>query len=428
MNVLPSHRRVSLVMSILSCLVAFPVAAQPPAAAPVQTAVIVRQQSASAQLFVASVLPLKRAVIGSAVDGRVIELAAEEGDRIEAKQPLAQLLTGTIELELTAAVAELDLRNQELIELRNGALPDEIEQAKAKMLGAQASSREAQINLKRIKRLRDGQAVSQGEYDQAIALATLTEQRYIEFKAAYDLAVKGPRKERIAQAEARVSMQAAIVDRIKDRIKKYTIVSRFDGYIIEGLTETGAWLKAGDPVVEVVSLDEVEVQGFVGEQHITYVRPGLEVRVEVPSIPDRIFTGVVTKIIPQADMQARTFPVRVLVKNEITENGPLIKAGMYARIALPTGKKQDVLMVPKDALVLGGQSPTVYVVDASEDAGNQTGVVRPVPVSLGVASGNLIEVKGGVEPGQRVVVMGNERLRPGQGVKVISVGTSDLDQ
>jgi hypothetical protein len=75
------------------------------------------------------------------------------------------------------------------------------------------------------------------------------------------------------------------------------------------------------------------------------------------------------------------------------------------------------MLVPKDALVLGGPQPVVFVVDmAAPDA--KQGKARPVPVQLGVAEGNMIQVTGGVQPGQMVVVQGNERLRPGQDVQI----------
>jgi hypothetical protein len=84
---------------------------------------------------------------------------------------------------------------------------------------------------------------------------------------------------------------------------------------------------------------------------------------------------------------------------------------------LPTGEKQNALLVPKDALVLGGPTPVVYVV-VSGDPSNKHDQVAPVPVKLGVAQGDLIQVTGAVVAGQLVVVQGNERLFPGQAVSV----------
>ncbi len=212
-------------------------------------------------------------------------------------------------------------------------------------------------------------------------------------------------------------MQAATVERLKDQRTKHTIISRFDGYVTAEYTEVGQWVKQGDPVADVVALDEVEVVAYVVEQHVPFVRVGTQVTVDVPAIPGQRFAGVVSDVVPQADVQARTFPVKVLVKNQFTDEVPLLKAGMYARVNLPTGGKQTATLVSKDALVLGGRQPMVYIVTGASAEG-ESGKATPVPVQIGVAEGDLIQVMGEVQAGQLVVVQGNERLRPGQDVAI----------
>jgi multidrug efflux pump subunit AcrA (membrane-fusion protein) len=142
----------------------------------------------------------------------------------------------------------------------------------------------------------------------------------------------------------------------------------------------------------------------------------MEVTVQIPAIPGPPLSGVVAAIVPQADVQARTFPVKVRVKNTLSEDGPVVKSGMYARVVLPTGSKQTAMLASKDALVLGGVQPVVFVVDAATDS--KQGKVRPVPVKIGFADGSMIQVSGDIQAGQLVVVQGNERLQPGQVVQI----------
>jgi RND family efflux transporter MFP subunit len=345
----------------------------------------------------------------------VIEFPLNEGDRVERGGVLAQLLTDTIQLELAAAEAELELRKQELAELQNGTRPEEIEQAKARMVAAQARWQYAEARRARAGKV--GQAMSDEEREEMIALAVEAEQAYLDAKAAHQLAVEGPRKEQIAQAAAQVNVQQATVDRLKDQIEKHTIISRFPGYVIAEHTEVGQWVKQGDPVAEVAALDEVEVVAHVVEQYAPHVRHGMTVNVEIPALGSTPFSGVVSAIVPQADVQARTFPVKVSVKNELTEDGPRIKSGMYARVALPTGKRQQATLVYKEALVLGGPQPLVFVVDAAGPDAKQ-GKARAVPVQLGTADGSMIQVTGDLQPNQLTVVQGNERLRPGADVQI----------
>lgn len=85
---------------------------------------------------------------------------------------------------------------------------------------------------------------------------------------------------------------------------------------------------------------------------------------------------------------------------------------MLARVTLAIGPPTQALLVPKDSLVLGGPRPTLMVVTANPETKSET--VRPVPVQLGVTDGSLIQVAGEISAADRVVVIGNERVRPGQ--------------
>jgi RND family efflux transporter MFP subunit len=389
--------------------------------APVVAAQIVKRSVADEQTFVGTVEPLHTATIGSAVSDRVMRVLVEEGDRVEADQTLVQLLTDTIELEIAGAEAELVLRREQLAELENGSRPEEIAQVKARMDAAAAREDFLNARFARMKSLLSSRgAVTEEEVEEAQSQAIESQQNHLEMKAAHELVVEGPRQETVAQARAQVAIQEAMVQRLQDQMRKHTIVSRFPGYVIAKLTEEGQWVSPGDAVAQIAALDEVDVIAQVVERYVAFVRAGSEVKIEIPAIPNHPFVGKVITTVPQGDVRARTFPVKIRVRNEITLDGPLIKSGMLARATLPVGDKQEAVLVPKDAIVLGGAKPLVMVIAGAQSAG-QTGTPQPVPVELGIASGQWIQVTGAVEVGQLVVVQGNERLRPGQQVSITSV-------
>ena len=376
---------------------------------------VVEREVTSGHSFVGSIEPLKKATIGSAVDGRVVEFPVEEGDRIGDRQPLAKLLTATIQLELKAAEGELVFRQESLRELKNGTRPREIEQLHARMLAAGARREFHVARRARFTALAKQGTVTEDDLSAVVSAAITAERDYDDARAGHQLAVAGPRKEKLVQAAARLAVQQAVVDQLKDRISKHTIVSRFAGYVTARRTEVGEWVGRGDPVVEIVSLDQVDVKVHVLENHVPHLRIGTEVTVEIVALPQRFRQGKIVAIIPQADARARTFPVKIRLTNTITRGDPLIKAGMLSRVTLPTGARTRALLVPKDALVLGGRQAVVYTVGADrKDPKKQ--VVRPVPVRLGVAVGKDIQVIGEIQAGQQVVVEGNERLRPGMEV------------
>lgn len=412
------------VVNAASCIVALcvsPAVAQQQGPSPVVAAPIVEKSVAAEQTFVGTVMPLRQATIGSAVSGRVIERPVDEGDRVETDQVLAQLLTDTIKLEIAAAEGELQLRQEQLAELENGTRPEEITQAAARVAAAAARKEYLDARYARMKGLLTSRgAVTEEEVEEAKSQAIEAEQRLREMRAAHELAVAGPRIEVIAQARAQVAIQQAQVDKLRDQMQKHTIVSRFPGYVVHKLTEVGQWVNPGDPVAEVVAIDEVDVVVQVVERYVAFVKPGTEVSVEIPAFPDRKFQGRVVTTVPQGDVRARTFPVKIRVKNEISPEGPLIKAGMYARASLPVGTQQVATMVSKDAIVLGGPQPLVMVLTGAKKAGDAASP-KAVPVTLGVAEGDLIQVTGDLQAGQLVVVQGNERLRPDQKVVVAQI-------
>ena len=415
-------------MALLACG-AFPIPCgaqpgRPPA--PVVVAAVEQRDVASGKTFVGSVRPRFSAEIGSAVAGRVTEVFCEEGDAVNDGDPLVQILTETIEWELASAVAELRLREEELAELKNGTRKEELAQAKASLLAAEAQMTYEKRRRERLRELVRQQAAAREELDEAASAAKASEQTVRLRMAAFQLAQAGPRKEQIAQAKARVAMQEAVVKRLESQIRKHTLVSRFDGFVTAKLVEKGQWVNVGDAAVEVVALAEVDITVPVAEEHIHFIRQGIRVPVFVDSAPDEWLEGEIVAIVPQADAQARTFPVKVRVTNRNTEQGPALRAGMLATVNLPTSHKQPCLLVPKDAVVLGGATPMVFVVQAGEDGDATIGKVAPIGVQLGVAHEQWIEVRGRVQPGDRVVVKGNERLRPGQDVQVVpSIGGRD---
>jgi len=385
---------------------------------PVAVEQVVQRKVAEGQTFVGTVMPVRHSIVGSAVDGRVIEFYVNEGDFVKKDQPLAQLRTEALEIQVAAAKAEWDLRKQELAELENGSRPEEVQHAKAQALAAKAHLAYRQSRYKRMRELVERRASSPDETQDAASAAETALQLYHQAKATYDMAVQGPRKEKVLQAKARVLSALEEVHRLEDQLRKHTVVSPFDGFVIAEHTEIGQWISQAAPVAEVVELSEVDVHAWVLENYVPTLKVGMPVLVRISALPDQTFSGEVRRIVPQADTKSRSFPVKIRLENTITPDGPLLKPGMLAQATFSIGKQQTATLVPKDALVLGGPAPLVYVVDGARKVG-QSGKVRAVPVQLGVVEANLIQVTGDIKPGDSVVVQGNERLRPGMEVTLV---------
>ena len=391
-----------------------PRAAADQPAVPVVVAPVVVSDQATGQPFVGTVRPSRTSDVGSAVDGRVVEFPIVDGQHVGEGQPLAELLRGLLEIERGGAVAECERLRQVLAELRAGSRPEEIEQAQAVVAALEARLAYARGRLARLSRLAERGTSTADELQVAQAELQQIEAQIRGGRAALHLAEAGPRAEQIAQAAAAVAVQEAAVDRIDDQMAKHTIRAPFAGWVIQRFTEKGQWIARGAPVARIAQLDEVEVEVRVPEISIGGLAVGVDVRLEFDAAPHHTWIGRIVRIVPQADVQSRSFPVQIALANSVVEGVPVLRGGMLARVWLPVGRAESVTVVPKDALVLGGPMPVVFVVEGPRAATAESGgIVRAVPVELGAAVGGNVEVRSELAPGRLVVVRGNERLRPG---------------
>lgn len=395
-----------------------------------------------AHTFVGTVTPTRESSVGSAVDARVTDFPFNEGDRVEAGQTLAQLLTGQLDIQLAGANADAELARQEYEELK-ASVPLEVEQARSRVQSRKAAADYANSRLQRTKALVARNTMTADQLEEASSLADQAAQAYAEAKAALAI-TEGPRQTAITQAEAKLEVKIQAAKAIDDQIKKHTIKAPFDGYVVEEHTEIGQWVAKAGLVAKVVELDQVDVEIMVLENLLPHLQVGQPVEsVEITAL-GKSFPGVVQMIVPQADPRSRSFPVKVRVDNtihgqaikellqsekprddryadrtdrpltadnspDLPQGLPDIKAGMFARVTLVVKEIPHAIMVHKDAVVHGGAKPIVYVVDNVQ---GQVGTTRPVPVELGGERGNYIQVIGSVAPGDLVVVEGNERVRP----------------
>ncbi|MEL7265705.1 MAG: HlyD family efflux transporter periplasmic adaptor subunit, partial [Planctomycetota bacterium] len=219
----------------------------------------------------------------------------------------------------------------------------------------------------------------------------------------------------------------------------------------------GNWLSTGAAVAEIIALSPVEVRVFVPERYINRLQIGSPCNVFVRAAQQQPFVGHIVRIVPQAQMPARTYPVIVRVANptletiaadantEMTTNhaignasdptgDPLTKptsesnipsrlaiaAGMLADVELSLGGGTQHLLVAKDALCLSDQAPKIGLVDQMDSQGLAT--VKMVTVTVGGPSGGRVSVRpqdAAIDlANQWVIVRGNEGLTDGTKVRV----------
>jgi RND family efflux transporter MFP subunit len=294
------------------------------------------------------------ALVASEVDGLVETLRGREGQPVRKGQVLVHLRTADLELRLQAA--EAGLRE------------------------AAARLEQADADLER----------NRGLHQQGILSAS-------QFGAS--------RSERDAW-QGRADQLSAEIARIRLDIERSSVKAPFTGVVVAERCEVGEWVGRGDPVSELASLHDLEVRVEVPERYFSQLERGTEATVVFSALSDLEVTGEVSAIIPRANPQARTFPLKIRLANPDGRIG----VGMLARVAIPAGPSYRALVVPKDAVIIRGSDRTVYRLKDDD-------TVEPVQVETGTGVGDWVEVKRGLDAGARVVTRGNERLRPGQSVR-----------
>ena len=335
--------------------------AQGPPPAPVVVDKVEEETIQKPVNLVGAVEPNKRSLIASEVEGMVENFPVEEGQYVNKGDLLAQFNTRTVEIDLN--------------------------QAKASKREAQARYQLAQKNLKRFEELEKKGVASIQQLQDAE-----TE------KQAWS---------------ARIGQLQAQIDSNEYKLEKSKIKAPFSGFITQERTEIGEWVVKGGPIVEMIDTQTLEINVDMPERYITKIQKGQKVAVNLDALPDLKIEGEITSLVPQADPESRTFPVKVTVDNKDS----IIKSGMVARVSFPVGDPSTVKMVPKDAIVSQNNAHFIYVVN--------DGAAQPLPVTTGLAYEDRIEVIGPVQTGMLVVVKGNERLMPNQRVKIVEGNDQD---
>lgn len=219
------------------------------------------------------------------------------------------------------------------------------------------------------------------------------------------------RRAQVRIAEARVARLEAEQARQAERVERHTLEAPFDSIVSEKMTEVGEWIDPGTAIVELVAMEGLRVDVPVPQRHFPAVNPDTAVSVAFDALPDRDFGARIGKLVPVSDPTARTFTMRVLLDDAQVAITP----GMSARVTLKLETGTRDVVVSRDALI---RFPDGRVIVWVLDTGGDTPAVEERRIETGLMFDGKVQVKDGLEAGERVVVRGNEALREGQKVRI----------
>jgi len=259
-------------------------------------------------------------------------------------------------------------------------IDNEIASVQATMEQVKVRLARAEKGLKRYETLFKQNAVSESEYDDIVLS-----------------------REDLVRQIVILEKQFALAQLKKN---KSLIRAPFDGVVIEKNVDVGNWVSPGSRLCIVGSISDLFVKVSLSESLLAFARTGNTVPVSIEALGVNV-VGTIEGIIPVADPQTRSVFVKVRLPDM---DHPVLN--MSATVSMPVGQKKNMLLIPRDALVSYNGQYMVYTVDEGKAA--------PVPVTIVSYVGDAVAIgPGGVKKGMPVVVDGNDRLRPGQGVEVI---------
>lgn len=344
--------------------------------APVRAQSVTEQEMEQFRRVTGSLRAIQRSQVSAREEDRILEVKVREGVSVKKGDVLA-----------TMDLRRLDARIKE--EHAN------LEVARATVVERAAQVERDRREFERLKRINNPDAVSQQEIDLAESVLNIT------------LATLESAKQNIKVVESRIAQ-------LEIRREDMEIHAPFDGVVIARHTEAGEWIKAGAPVVTMISSGPVEAWLDVPEHlanRIVDKKLGLEVTLMATG---EVFKAAGWRIMPNVDPRVRT---TVLIAMLTPPEGREFSPGASVIAYVPTGQAGPRKVVPKDALMKDATGFTVYKIIKNLDGSE---AVIPVTVQVEFERGAVASVVcDQLAVGDRVVTEGNERLRPMMPVQVL---------
>ena len=389
--------------------------------APSRTPVDVAQARAAivreAPTFIGTTRPEGEVSLRSRVEGRLLSLSVNIGDRVARGQIVAQLDDAILATAVTQAQAELAALESEVVRAQT-----QVSNAKARAEQARVQLKQAQKDTARRQFLWQEGAISQQEAELAQTAAQSAEQ-------TLRAAIEQIRSEQqaVAAASGRVAAQKAAVAQTKERLSYVKITSPINGIAIARVNEPGNLVQPGGEILKLGDFSRVEVEVQVPDKEISNIRIGQSVQVQLDAFPNQIFTGTVARIYPAANQTFLQVPVEIVIPNS---NGK-IGNQLLARVRFSQPSKPRVT-IPQTALLAasergreerGGRekltpsSPqfgTVFVVTGERNEAK----ANARRVQLGASVNGNVEILSGLRSGERYVVRSGKPLKDGDAVRL----------
>jgi RND family efflux transporter MFP subunit len=324
-------------------------------ALPVSVAPVERQDLNSYLVLNGIVEPERKVEIFSRLSAYVKQIVKEEGDFVQENAVLALLDDTEIKISF--------------------------EQAKIQLEQARLSLEEAEQNFNRNQELIKRELISEQEFQ-------TQEATYKQRKLDYQ-----NRQESYKDLELQLN---------------YTKIRALsEGFITERLIEVGDRVNANEQVYTIEDFKPLLIRVYVPTSDAIKLEEGMSAEVTTQVLQGAVFNGGVKLINPRIDTQTGTVKVTV----EVTDESLRLTPGMFVEVRIAIGAKEDVVTIPRKAILYKQNKTYVFVVNQSQ--------VSQREIELGLTEEDYVEVTSGLNEGEVIVVVGVEGLKDGQRVDVV---------
>ena len=355
--------------------------------------------------YVGTTFPVREVSLRSRVEGQILDISVDVGDRVEQGQVLARIDDSISAATVVEAEAEVAALQSEV-----ASLEADVNDAIAQVEQAELELKQAQSDAARTSLLFEQGAISEqaAELDRTAVGTAQQALRSAKQQVAN-------RSAAVVAAQRRVAAQSALVDRERQRKSFTQLTSPVTGSVLARVLEPGDLAQPGDEVLQLGDFSQIQVRVQISELELAEVRVGQTAQVRLDAFGDRTFTGEVTQISLAADATARLIPVEVTIPNQDRRIG----RGLLARVNFGR-QNNDSVIVPETAVQVASgakeisQSDTATIFIIQKEGENATVTAREV--KLGDRANSQIEILAGLEPGEEFVVRSSGDLQDGDTV------------
>ena len=204
-----------------------------------------------------------------------------------------------------------------------------------------------------------------------------------------------------------VETQRAVYEMTRLELSYTDVVAPISGVVAQRMAKIGNLIQLNSALFRIVDVSRLEATLNVPEREIATMRAGARVQLQVDALPGAFFEGHVERISPVIDAGSGTFRVVCAFDPDAR-----LRPGMFGRISVVFDQRDDVLTVPRVALLEGDGETAVYKVVG--------GKALRTPVQVGYLSGDVAEIRSGLETGDQVVTTGKVALRDGASIEIVA--------